>query len=83
MITYEVAEYEVGDKTVEVSYINDDNGFVYKRQVNIPYIDEETINEDYFEQILEGQLRGVEHKFYIGVITFTDPNEVSVGIAST
>jgi hypothetical protein len=82
MITYQVAEYNIGDKSVEVTYTNDDNGFVYKRQVNIPYIDDNTIDEDYFDQILEGQLRGVESKYKIGVVTFTDPNEVSVGIVT-
>jgi dUTPase len=81
MITYEVATYQVGDKTVEVTF-TDDGGFVHKRNVNIPYNSDGTIDEDYLQEIFEGQLRGVENKIRVGVITFTDPNEY-VGIAST
>jgi len=81
MITYEVATYQVGDKTVEVTF-TDDSGFVHKRNVNIPYNSDGTIDEDYLQEIFEGQLRGVENKIRVGVITFTDPNEY-VGIAST
>lgn len=80
--TYIVAEYQPNDKTVEVTYINEEN-LVYKRTVNIPHLDDETIDEDYFEEILEGQLNGVRNKSKVGVIQFTDPNENPVGIAST
>lgn len=73
-ITYEVSEYKIGDKTAEMVFTNE-NGLVYKRQVNIPYIDENTIDENYFQEILEGQFRGVENKIKIGIIDFKDPNE--------
>lgn len=46
--TYIVEEYQPNDKTVEVTYINEEN-LVYKRTVNIPHLDDETIDEDYFE----------------------------------
>ena len=29
--------------------------------------------EDYLQEILEGQLRGVENKIAVGAITFVDP----------
>lgn len=83
-ITYEVAEYEVGDRTVEMIF-TDDEGFVHKRQVNIPYNSDGTVDEDYLQEIFEGQYRGVINKKKIGIITFTDPTEIPepVGIAST
>lgn len=80
--TYIVAEYQSNDKTVEVTYINEEN-LVYKRNVNIPHNEDGTIDETYFEQILEGQHRGVENKFKIGMIEFKSPDEVLIGIAST
>lgn len=82
IITYEVAEYAVGDKTVEMTF-TDDEGFVHKRQVNIPYNSDGTVDEEYLQEIFEGQLRGVKNKFRLGMIEFRDPSEVSVGIAST
>lgn len=72
-ITYEVSEYQIGDGTAEMVF-TDENGLVYKRLVNIPYIDENTIDEDYLQEIFEGQFRGVENKMKIGIIEFKDPN---------
>jgi hypothetical protein len=80
-ITYTVAEYSEEDRTVEVIFENSD-GLVHKRTINIPHNEDGTINEEYFQEILEGQLRGVENKLRVGVVTFIDPIE-SVGIAST
>ena len=80
--TYIVAEYQPNDKTVEVTYINEEN-FEYKRNVNIPHNEDGTIDEYYFEEILEGQHRGVENKFKIGIIEFKNPDEVLIDIAST
>jgi len=80
-ITYIVGEYEPTDKTVEVTYL-DQNNFEHKRNVNIPHNEDGSVDEDYFQEIIEGQLRGVENKIKIDVIRFTDPNE-NVGIAST
>ncbi len=82
--TYTIAEYLEEDRTVEVIYYNEE-GFIYKRNVNIPHNSDGSIDDDYFQKILEGQLRGVENKVKIGLIEFTDPNVVvePVGIAST
>lgn len=80
--TYIVADFESNDKTVEVTYINEEN-FEYKRSINIPHLEDGSVNEDYFKEILEGQLRGVENKFKIGMVEFKPSNEGLVGIAST
>lgn len=81
MITYTVAEYQKGDRTVEVTFTNDD-GFIHKRSVNIPYNSDGSIDENYFQEILEGQLRGVENKIKLGVVTFMDPADITTGIAT-
>jgi hypothetical protein len=82
--TYTVAEYATEDASVEVTYENSE-GFVHKRTINIPHLEDGSIDEDYFQEILEGQLRGVNSKIRVGAISFTDPNETvdPVGIAST
>lgn len=77
-ITYTVADYEPEDRTVEVTYTND-AGFIHKRQINIPHLENGSVDEEYLQEIFEGQLRGVENKTKLGVIQFTDPNAI-VGI---
>lgn len=81
MITFSVADYNEDDKNVEVTYFNDEN-FVYKRFVNIPHLEDGTINETYFDEILNGQLSGVINKLSCGVIQFVDPNS-EVGIQTS
>jgi len=71
-ITYVVSEYTAEDKTVEVTYENS-AGLVHKRNINIPHLEDGSIDENYFQEILEGQLRGVENKAKMGVIQFIDP----------
>ena len=73
-ITYTVQEYAADAKTVQVTYINPDNGFTHERTVNIPRTEEDLIDEDELNSILESQLLGVLNKISVGVITFTDPN---------
>lgn len=72
-ITYTVADYAEEDTTVEVTYTNAD-GFTHTRVINIPHLEDGSIDEDYFNEILEGQLRGVVNKAAIGVISFVDPD---------
>lgn len=72
-ITYTVAEYAEDDSSVQVTFVNDE-GFEHKRQVNIPHNPDGTVDEGYFAEILEGQLRGVENKLRVGVVTFIDPS---------
>ena len=79
--TYTIAEYTNEDTSVEVTYENSE-GFIHKRNINIPHLEDGSIDEEYFNEILEGQLRGVNNKITVGAIGFTNPN-VEVGIAST
>ncbi len=79
--TYIVDEFEPSARQVKITFVNEE-GLVHERQINIPYLDDGSIDEEYFQEIIEGQLRGVENKIKIDVIRFTDPNE-NVGIAST
>lgn len=81
--TYTVADYLETDNQVQVTYINDE-GFVHKRMVNIPHLPDGSVDEVYFEEILEGQLRGVNNKLAVNAISFVDPNatEESVGIGT-
>ena len=77
-ITYTVQEYAADAKTVQVTYVNPDNGFTHERTVNIPRTEEDLIDEDELNSILESQLLGVLNKISVGVITFTDPNATEV-----
>jgi len=79
--TYIVDEFEPSARQVKITFVNEE-GLVHERQINIPHLDDGSIDEEYFQEIIEGQLRGVENKIKIDVIRFTDPNE-NVGIAST
>lgn len=81
-ITYEIKNFENGAKTTELTF-TDDDGLVYNRQVNIPYNSDGSVDEDYFLEICEGQLRGVKNKLKVGVIEFKDPSEIPSGIGST
>ena len=75
-ISYTVAGIGTGDTTVEVTYTNADS-HEHKRTLNIPYLENGEIDTEYWQDILEGQLRGVENKSSLGVISFVDPNAES------
>lgn len=84
-ITYSVSSYEPTDTSVEVIYTDSETGFTHTRHVNIPRLQDGSgaIDEEYFAEILEGQLRGVENKLRVGAVTFTDPNTVTEPAEST
>jgi len=71
-ITYEVANYAAEDTSVEVTYTNAE-GHTHTRTINIPRLENGSVDADYLQEILEGQLRGVENKVAVGAITFVDP----------
>lgn len=73
--TYIVADYQKTDINVNVDYINQD-GFVHSRVVNIPHLENGSIDQDYFNEILESQFNGVKNKERLGVISFSDPNAI-------
>jgi len=78
--TYIVDEFESTDKNVKITFVNDE-GFIHERNINIPHFEDGSVDETYFQEIIQGQLRGVENKQRIGIIEFTDPN-ASVGIGT-
>jgi hypothetical protein len=82
--TYIVDEFESTDKNVKITFVNDE-GFIHERNINIPHFEDGSVDEDYFQEIIVGQLRGVENKLIVNAIQFVDPNQVEnpVGIAST
>lgn len=76
--TYQVADYQPEDATVQVTYTND-AGLVHIRTVNIPHLENGSVDTEGFNEILEGQLRGVNNKVSLGVLQFSDP----AGVGST
>ncbi len=78
---YSVAEYESDATQTEVTY-TDDQGFTYTRSVNIPRNADGEVDEEYFQEILNGQLLGVNHKRSVGVAVFKDPNIVEDDLAA-
>ena len=78
MITYEVATFADTDTKVDVTYTNDE-GFVHIRKLNIPRNEDGTLNSDRWQEILDGQERGVLNKASLGVISFQDPADTGSG----
>jgi len=75
-ITYSApaaAEISAEDTTTNVTYTNE-AGLTHSRSINVPRLEDGSVNEEYYQEILEGQLLGVENKIKVGAITFTDPN---------
>ena len=84
MLTFTVPDYSISDTSVEVTFFNEDQ-LIHKRIVNIPHKTDGTIDEEYFEEVLRGQARGLEHKAKVGIVSFKSPvdGESNVGISST
>lgn len=61
------------DATAQVIY-TDETGFTHQRTINVPRLENGSVDEEYYQEILEGQLRGVHNKVAVNAITFTDPN---------
>ena len=79
--TYVIDKFELTDRHVKITFTNDD-GLVHERHINIPHLEDESVNEEYFQEIIQGQLRGVENKLKVGAVTFIDP-DANTGIAPT
>ena len=77
MITYQVEDFAEDARSAKVTY-TDDQGFTHERQLNIPRNQDGSIDEEYWAEIQEGQLLGVNNKVSLGVIQLTDPNEIHV-----
>jgi hypothetical protein len=74
-ITYIVDEIKSDDKQVKVTY-SDPDGLTHERYINIPRTEDGEVDQAYLEEILEGQLRGLTNKLRLGIVSFTDPNQV-------
>ena len=61
------------DKTVEVVYTND-SGLTHTRNINVPRNEDGSVDDEYYQEILEGQFLGLQNKIRVGSITFVDPN---------
>ena len=70
------AEISAEDTTANVTYTNE-AGFTHSRSINVPRTEDGSVDNEYYQEILEGQLRGVENKVRVGAVTFTDPNAVA------
>ena len=64
IITYIVDEFEPTDKNVKITFVNDE-GFIHERNINIPHFEDGSVDVDYFQEIIVGQLRGVENKIKV------------------
>ena len=71
--TYKISEYSSEDTSVKVIYENSD-GLVHQRIIRIPRLKDGSIDEKYFQEILDGQLRGVNRKNEVNAIQFGNPN---------
>jgi len=72
MITYKVPEFNEEDVSVEVTYTNS-SAETHTRTLFIPKNPDGTVNQTEWDNILESQLRNVENKATLGVISFTNP----------
>ena len=75
-ISYSYSELQEGQKSVTVRFVNDE-GLEVSKVVNIPYNSDGSLNESYFQEILDGQLRSVEYKVSIGSLEFGEPEPES------
>jgi len=73
-ITYSHDPLEPNQKHLQVSFKNE-LGLEFLKTINVPYNPDGTLNKEYFDQILEDQLRGVQHKVSLGAIDFVEPQE--------
>lgn len=72
-ITYTIPEI-TDQEFVAVTFTNSE-GLVYTREVRIPRDSDNNVDQSLWEEILQGQLAGVEMKSRLGVAVFEDPNE--------
>jgi hypothetical protein len=73
-ITYIVDEFQPTDKQVKITFLNEE-GLVHQRQINIPHLEDGSVDEDYFQDIIQGQLSGVQNKLKVGAVSFIEPTE--------
>jgi hypothetical protein len=75
-ITHSYSEITPGQKSISVRFLNEE-GLEHKKELNVPYNSDGSVNESYWNQIIEDQIRGIEHKLSLGVIEFGEPEPES------
>jgi len=70
-ITYEVPVVQEGDKSVLVTFKNEE-GKIYQRHINVPYING-VADALQWANFLKQHISSVTYKASVGVITFVDP----------
>ena len=70
--THSYSPLEPGQKLVKIKFTNQD-GMEFTKTVNIPYHSDGTLNELYFNEIIEGQIRSIAYKMSISSIEFGEP----------
>lgn len=71
---YAVSPFTDEEQQAEVVY-TDDAGLIYKRFVNIPRLDDGSVDQGYFEDILQSHLLSINIKTQVGVVVFKDHSE--------
>lgn len=71
-VTYEIPELTENQKTAVVIFKNED-GLEFRKTVVVPYNSDGSLNESYWHEILEGQLRGLNNKLSLGMVEFSEP----------
>ena len=69
MITYELPSNIENKQYVDVTFVNKDNK-VYIKTVNVPRLEDGSVNEDLFLEIIQSQISGINNKLLIGSIQF-------------
>jgi hypothetical protein len=80
--THSYSPLEPGQKTVNIKFTNDD-GLQFAKTINVPYNSDGTLNESYFNEIVDGQVRSVEYKLSIGSIEFGEPEPENTYVPPT
>ena len=71
MITYELPSNIENKQYVDVTFVDEDNK-VYIKTVNVPRLEDGSVNEDLFLEIIQSQISGINNKLLIGSIQFYD-----------
>ena len=71
MITYELPSNIENKQYVDVTFVNKDNK-VYIKTVNVPRLEDGSVNEDLFLEIIQSQISGINNKLLIGCKMYSD-----------
>jgi hypothetical protein len=58
-ITYTLSEFEPTDKQVKITFLNEE-GLVHERHINIPHLEDGSVDETYLQEIIEVESTPIE-----------------------